>query len=87
LPFFAFGFAKGYLLGCESLPFRVQKDTFCEVKGKLSEAKMGKRRTILCTFRSTNKCPKICKPRFLLSINALQNGLKTRVFRAEGKVF
>jgi hypothetical protein len=32
---FTFGFAKGKLLKCESLPFSVQKDSFWKVKGKL----------------------------------------------------
>jgi hypothetical protein len=47
---FTFGFAKGILLRCESLPFGGQKDSFCKVKGKLSEAKTGNKRTILGTF-------------------------------------
>jgi hypothetical protein len=80
---FTSGFAKGILLECESLPFRTQKDSFCKVKGKLLKTKMGKRRTILGTFWTKEKCPRICKPRFPLSINDLLSGLKTRVFRSE----
>jgi hypothetical protein len=47
---FTSGFAKGKLLKCERLPFEGQKDSFWRVKGKLSEAKIGKRRTFFGTF-------------------------------------
>jgi hypothetical protein len=68
---FTFGFAKGILLRCKSLPFGVQKDSFWRVKGKLSEAKMGIFRTILGTFWTKESGLKICKPRFSLSIRNL----------------
>ena len=48
---------------------------------------MGIFRTILRTFWTKEKYPKICKPRFLLIINDLVKALKTRVFRTEGKLF
>jgi hypothetical protein len=80
---FTFGFAKGILLRCERLPFGGQKDSFRKVKGKLLKAKMGIFRTILETFWTKESGPKICKPRFPLSINDLVNGLKTRVFETE----
>ena len=44
---------------------------------------MGNRRTILRSFWTKEKCPKICKTRFPLSIKHLVNGLKTRVFETE----
>ena len=83
---FTFGFAKGKLLRCESLPFGGQKDSFCEVKGKLLKTKMGIFRTILRTFKTKEKCLKICKRRFLLSIRHLVKRLITRVFETEGGV-
>jgi hypothetical protein len=83
---FTFGFAKGKLLECESLPFGVQKHTFREVKGYLSQVKMGTFRTILWSFWRKEKYPKICKPRFPLSINDLLSGLITRVFETDGGV-
>jgi hypothetical protein len=70
-PTFTSGFAKGKLLECESLPFGGQKDSFCEVKGKLLKTKMGIFKTILGTFWTKEKYPKICKSRFLLIINDL----------------
>ena len=68
---FASGFAKGKLLECERIAFARSKDSFWSVKGKLSEAKTGIFRTILGSFWTKEKCPKICKPRFSLSIKHL----------------
>jgi hypothetical protein len=64
----------------------VQKLTFREVKGYLSQVKMGTFRTILWSFWRKEKYPKICKPRFPLSINDLLSGLITRVFETDGGV-
>jgi hypothetical protein len=47
---------------------------------------MGKRRTILASFWTKEKCLKICKRRFLLSIKDLVKCLKTRVFETDGGV-
>jgi hypothetical protein len=44
---------------------------------------MGIFRTIFGKFWRIKKYPKICKPRFSLSIRHLVSGLKTRVFRTE----
>jgi len=44
---------------------------------------MGIFRTILRGFWTKEKYPKICKPRFLLSIRHLVKGLITRVFETE----
>jgi hypothetical protein len=44
---------------------------------------MGIFRTIFGKFWRIKKYPKICKPRFFLSIRHLVSGLKTRVFRTE----
>jgi hypothetical protein len=62
------------------------KVSFCETKAYLSQAKMGINRTILRSFWTKEKCPKICKPRFPLIIRHLVKDLKTRVFETDGGV-
>jgi hypothetical protein len=62
------------------------KVSFCEAKVYLWQAKMGIFRTILRSFWTKEKCPKICKRRFPLIIKHLVKGLKTRVFETDGGV-